>query len=243
MITTVVVRVVGVILAYFPAVFFHICNFDICHEIQHAVVTPYRTYQNYCSLFSGWNSHSGKLSFPALRSPIKEVKKRKSTRIWLQNQWAGFQKAGVARNALKCVIVACSPFQVCSPFPGWDCQSQETTVFGEFLTLFCKFSQSFTLFMHTKFCFKKIRPSLHFLAVMAAQTFWYGPGRVATAYSTDKYKYQRMKIRVSWGWQSTRVIWSGFTETKLTSWLVKLSYSKSWQPLLFKNICSTCWVF
>ena len=52
--------------------------------------------------------------------------------------------------------------------------------------------------MHTKNKFtKKIRPSLHFLAAMEAQTFWYGPGRVATAYSTDKYKYQRMKIRVS----------------------------------------------
>ena len=29
-------------LAYFPAVFFHICNFDICNEIQQAVATPYR---------------------------------------------------------------------------------------------------------------------------------------------------------------------------------------------------------
>ena len=60
--------------------------------------------------------------------------------------------------------------------------------------------------MHTKNKFtKKIRPSLHFLAAMEAQTFWYGPGRVATAYSTDKYKYQRMKIRLSWVGQSTRV--------------------------------------
>ena len=32
----------------------------------------------------------------------------------------------------------------------------------------------------------------------------YGPGRVATAYSTDKYMYQRIKIRVSWLGQSTK---------------------------------------
>ena len=44
---------VRVVVAYFPAVFFHICNFDICHEIQHAVVTPYRAYQNDCSSFLG----------------------------------------------------------------------------------------------------------------------------------------------------------------------------------------------
>ena len=29
-------------LADFPAVFLHISNFDICHEIQQAVVTAYR---------------------------------------------------------------------------------------------------------------------------------------------------------------------------------------------------------
>ena len=46
------------------------------------------------------------------------------------------------------------------------------------------------------FC-KKIVPNLLFPAAVRPQTFWYGPGRVATAYSTDKYKYQRMKIRVS----------------------------------------------
>ena len=68
-------------LAYFPAVFFHICNFDMCHEIQHAVVTPYRAYQNGCSSFLGWNSRSRKLCFLALRTPIKEAKKRKSIRI------------------------------------------------------------------------------------------------------------------------------------------------------------------
>ena len=28
--------------ADFPAVFLHISNFDICHEIQQAVVTAYR---------------------------------------------------------------------------------------------------------------------------------------------------------------------------------------------------------
>ena len=33
-------------LADFPAVFLHISYFDICHEIQQAVVTPYRAYQN-----------------------------------------------------------------------------------------------------------------------------------------------------------------------------------------------------
>ena len=61
--------------------FFHICNFDICHEIQHAVVTPYRAYQNYCSSFLGWNSRGGKLCFSALRSLMKEVKTRKFIRI------------------------------------------------------------------------------------------------------------------------------------------------------------------
>ena len=48
------------------------------------------------------------------------------------------------------------------------------------------------------FC-KKIVPSLLFPAVVRPQTFWYSPGRVATAYSTDKYKYE-----ISWVGQSTR---------------------------------------
>ena len=43
------------------------------------------------------------------------------------------------------------------------------------------------------FC-EKIVPSLLFPAAVRPQTFWYSPGRVATTYSTDKYKYQMMKI-------------------------------------------------
>ena len=37
---------------------------------------------------------------------------------------------------------------------------------------------------------KKIRSGLHFLAAVEAQSFCLNSGRVATAYSTDKYKYQ-----------------------------------------------------
>ena len=136
-------------LAYFPAVFFHICNFDICHEIQHAVVTPHRAYQNDCSSFLGWNSRSGKLCLSALRTPTKEAKKRKSIRIQLRNHWAGFQEAGVARNALKmcyrCLLLVSGLLLVsrmrlsvwrngCFPW-----------VFNLFLPIFC----SFTLLMHT----------------------------------------------------------------------------------------------
>ena len=47
------------------------------------------------------------------------------------------------------------------------------------------------------FC-EKIVPSLLFPAAVRPQTFWYSPGRVATAYSTDKYKY-----KISWVGQST----------------------------------------
>ena len=46
------------------------------------------------------------------------------------------------------------------------------------------------------FC-KKIVPNLLFPAAVRPQTFCNAPGRVATAYSTDKYKYRMMKIRVS----------------------------------------------
>ena len=51
---------------------------------------------------------------------------------------------------------------------------------------------------------KKIRSGLHFLAAVEAQSFCLNSGRVATAYSTDKYKCKIMKIRVSWVGQSTR---------------------------------------
>ena len=47
------------------------------------------------------------------------------------------------------------------------------------------------------FC-EKIVPSLLFPAAVRPQTFWYSPGRVATAYSTDKYKN-----KISWVGQST----------------------------------------
>ena len=45
---------------------------------------------------------------------------------------------------------------------------------------------------------EKNQALLAFLAVVEAQTFCLNSGRVATAYSTDKYKYQKMRIRVSW---------------------------------------------
>ena len=50
------------------------------------------------------------------------------------------------------------------------------------------------------FC-EKIVPSLLFPAAVRPQTFWYSPGRVATAYSTDKYKY-----KISWVGQSTNSV-------------------------------------
>ena len=68
-------------------------------------------------------------------------------------------------------------------------------VFNLFLPIFLQFHP---FNAHMKQICKKIRFGLHFWAAMEAQTFWYGPGRVATAYSTDKYKYQRMK-KVEWG--------------------------------------------
>ena len=42
---------------------------------------------------------------------------------------------------------------------------------------------------------KKIRSGLHFLAAVEAQTFCLNSGRVANAYSTDKYKYQNHENR------------------------------------------------
>ena len=75
---------------------------------------------------------------------------------------------------------------------------KKTLGFGGFLTPFLPiFLQFHPFHAHIKQIYKKNRPGLHFLAAMEAQTFWYGPGRVATTFSTDKYKYQRMKIRVS----------------------------------------------
>ena len=78
--------------------------------------------------------------------------------------------------------------------------------FGGFSTLLCHIFCNLTLSMHTENQFwKEISPALLFLATMEAQTFCLRPGRVATAYSTDKYKCKIMKIRVSWVGQSTRV--------------------------------------
>ena len=49
------------------------------------------------------------------------------------------------------------------------------------------------LHTHTKHTSKKISPPLDFLALVKAQTFCTNSGRVANAYSTDKYKYKIMK--------------------------------------------------
>ena len=80
----------------------------------------------------------------------------------------------------------------------------------------CLFSMCFSPFSAIFFAFtpfkythntnfeKKCSPGLDFLSTVKAQTFCRNSGRVATAYSTDKYKYQNMKIRVSWVGQSSR---------------------------------------
>ena len=79
----------------------------------------------------------------------------------------------------------------------------------------CLFSMCFSPFSAIFFAFtpfkythntnfeKKCSPGLDFLSTVKAQTFCRNSGRVATAYSTDKYKYQNMKIRVSWVGQSS----------------------------------------
>ena len=69
-------------------------------------------------------------------------------------------------------------------------------VFHSFSPVLCIITQ----FTHIKNIFwKKICPGLLFLAAVEAQTFYSRPGRVATAYSTDKYKYKS-----SWVGQSTK---------------------------------------
>ena len=60
--------------------------------------------------------------------------------------------------------------------------------FFAFSPSLCKYKTNFE---------EKISPGLLFLAGVEAQTFCLRPGRVATAYSTDKYKCKIMKIRVS----------------------------------------------
>ena len=82
----------------------------------------------------------------------------------------------------------------------------------------CLFSMCFSPFSAIFFAFtpfkythntnfeKKCSPGLDFLSTVKAQTFCRNSRRVATAYSTDKYKYQNMKIRVSWVGQSTKCI-------------------------------------
>ena len=84
-------------------------------------------------------------------------------------------------------------------------RSEKSVNLSGFSTCFCHFFCFFTLIMHIQNQFwKKISPGLLFLAGVEAQTFCLRPGRVATAYSTDKYKCKMMKIRVSWVGQSTR---------------------------------------
>ena len=70
----------------------------------------------------------------------------------------------------------------------------------------CLFSMCFSPFSAIFFAFtpfkythntnfeKKCSPGLDFLSTVKAQTFCRNSGRVATAYSTDKYKDQNMKI-------------------------------------------------
>ena len=91
----------------------------------------------------------------------------------------------------------------------------------------CLFSMCFSPFSAIFFAFtpfkythntnfeKKCSPGLDFLSTVKAQTFCRNSGRVATAYSTDKYKYQNMKIRVSWVGQSSR---GGGGQPKRSAW-------------------------
>ena len=63
------------VLADFPAVFFHICGFDICHETQQAVATPYRRGKIFEPPFRPEMSNSShffcKISLPYTFSPTK----------------------------------------------------------------------------------------------------------------------------------------------------------------------------
>ena len=53
--------------ADFPAVFFHICDFDICHETQQAVATPYRRGKRLLLISGKWCS-----SFPVSALGLKD---------------------------------------------------------------------------------------------------------------------------------------------------------------------------
>ena len=86
--------------------------------------------------------------------------------------------------------------QSCSSSQASAVQAKKRQVLAGFLPYSAHFFCIFTLSTHiqNQFC-KKIRSGLHFLAAVEAQSFCLNSGRVATAYSTDKYKYQNHENR------------------------------------------------
>ena len=79
----------------------------------------------------------------------------------------------------------------CSSNQASAIQAKKRPVLAGFLPFsahFFAFSSSLCIYK-TNFA-KKIRSGLDFLAAVEAQSFCLNSGRVATAYSTDKYKYQ-----------------------------------------------------
>ena len=75
--------------------------------------------------------------------------------------------------------------------------------FGVFFTLFLPIHPFDTY--KNNLGTKKIRPGLDFSAVVEAQTFCRNSGRVATAYSTDKYNYEnKSQLRLPPQWVTAR---------------------------------------
>ena len=69
----------------------------------------------------------------------------------------------VSRSLYKWKKSVCGFEQACSSFPGWDCQSEETTVFSRFLTFFgAVFLHVTHIYMHDMDILRKNRPQLAF---------------------------------------------------------------------------------
>ena len=79
----------------------------------------------------------------------------------------------------------------CSSIGLFNGRSEKSVNLSGFSTFHCHFFAFSPSLCKYKTNFEeKISPGLLFLAGVEAQTFCLRPGRVATAYSTDKYKYQ-----------------------------------------------------
>ena len=118
---------------------------------------------------------------PPAQGPVVD-KEEKAIEIFSSSQLAKLSSSQLANywTVGKCLVSVCF-----SPF---------SAIFFAFTPFSCTYKTNFE---------KKISPDLDFLSAVEAQTFCRNSGRVATAYSTDKYKKQNMKIRVSWVGQST----------------------------------------